>query len=108
MKKIKDTTLRKNSYGQLLKAHFNSQEVEATFISQGLGYHGLGAAWGPIEQHSFRWLDPHADEGLRVPQRPLDSLLQFLLHLLHPADVGPADLEGGNVQNSGNLKFVFQ
>lgn len=70
-----------------MKTHFNGQEVEATFISQSLGYHGLGAAWGPIEQDSFRRLDPHAGEGLRVPQRPLHSLLQFQLHLLHPTDI---------------------
>lgn len=76
-----------------MKTHFNSQEVEATFISQGLGYHGLGAAWWPIEQDSFRRLDPHAGEGLRVPQRPLHGLLQFQLHLLHPAYIWPADLK---------------
>lgn len=88
-----------------MKTHFNSQEVEPTFISQGFGYHGLGAAWGTIEQDSFRWLDPHAGEGLRVHQRPLHGLLQFQLHLLHPAYVRPADLEGGDTAQSGNFEF---
>lgn len=76
----------------IIKTYFNGKEVETTFISQGLGYHGLGAAWGPVEQDSFRWLDPHAGEDLRVPQRPLHGLLQFQLHLLHTTDVQPADL----------------
>lgn len=76
--------------------HFDCQEVEPTFISQGLGDHGLGAAWRPVEQDSFRRLDAHAGEGLGVPQGPLHGLLQFQLHLLHPAHVGPADLNTGN------------
>lgn len=59
------------------RTYFNSQKVEPTFISQGLGYHGLGAAWGPVEQDPFRWLDSHAGEGLRVRQRPLYCLFQF-------------------------------
>lgn len=80
-------------YYSVMKTHFNSQKVEPTFISQSLGYHCLGAAWGPVEQHSFRWLDPHAGEGLRVPQRPLNGLLQFELHLLHPTYIRPANLE---------------
>lgn len=88
----------------MMKTHFNSQKVEPTFISQGLGYHGLGAAWGPIEQDSFRWLDAHAGKGLRVPQRPLHGLLQFQLHLLHPADIRPADLEVGDMIKSGNFQ----
>lgn len=86
-----------------MKTHFNSQEVQSTFISQCLGYHGLGAAWGSIKKDSFRWLDPHAGEGFRVPQRPLHSLLQFQLHLLHPADVWPVDLKGGGKIKSENL-----
>lgn len=84
-----------------MKTHFNSQEVEPTFISQCLCYHGLGAAWGPIQEDSFRWLDPHAGEGLRVPQRPLHGLLQFELHLLHPTYIRPADLDGENTKNKG-------
>ena len=71
----------------VMKTHFNSQKIESAFISQSLGYHGLGAAWGPIEQDSFRWLDAHSGEGLRVPQRPLHSLLQFQLHLCHPTNI---------------------
>lgn len=70
-----------------MKTHFDSEEVEPAFIRQGLGYHGLRAAWGSVEQDSFRWLDPHACEGFGVPQRPLHGLLQFQLHLLHPAYV---------------------
>lgn len=80
-----------------MKTYFNSQKVEPTFISQSLGYHGLGAAWGPVEQYSFRWLDPHAGECLRVPQRPLNGLLQFQLHLLHPTNIWPANLELWNM-----------
>ena len=85
-----------------MKTHFNCQEVEAAFIRQSLGYHGLGAAGRPIEQDSFRRLDPHAGEGLGVPQRPLHGLLQLQLHLLHPADIRPADLEVGEKVESGN------
>lgn len=70
-----------------MRTHFNSQEVEAALIGQGLGDHGLGAARGPVQQDSFRGLDPHTGEGLGVPQGPLHSLLQFQLHILHPTDV---------------------
>lgn len=90
-----------------MKTHFDSKEVEPTFIGQGLGYHGFRAAWGSVEQDSFRWLDPHACEGLRVPERPLHSLLQFQLHFLHPAYVWPADLEGGMRIKSGDWELCF-
>lgn len=69
------------------KTYFNSQEVEAAFIGQGLGDHGLGASRGPVQQDPFRRLDPHTGEGLGVSERPLHRLLQLQLHLLHPAHV---------------------
>lgn len=85
----------------VMKTHLDSQEVEPTLISQGLGYHGLGAARGPVQQDSSRRLDPHAGEGLGVPQGPLHGLLQFQLHLVHPAHIRPADLEGRSGVKSG-------
>lgn len=75
-----------------IKTHFNGQEVEATFIGQGLGYHGLGAARRPIEQDAFRRQNPHAGEGLRMPQGPLHSLLQLQLHVFHASYISPTDL----------------
>lgn len=84
------TSLSNNSI-----TYFNGQKVEPTFVGQSLGYHGLGAAWWSVEQHPLGWLDSHASEGLRVPQRPLNSLLQFQLHLLHAAYIRPANLEKG-------------
>lgn len=79
-----------------MKTHFNSQEVQPTFIGYSLGDHGLGAARGPVQQDSFRWLDAHAGEGLRVFERPLNGLLQLQLYLLHPADIRPTDLDTGD------------
>lgn len=58
-----------------LKTHFNGQEVEAAFIGQGLGYHGLGASRRSVEQNAFGRQDPHACEGLGMPQGPLHGLL---------------------------------
>lgn len=71
----------------MVKTYFNSQKVEPTFISQGFGYHGFGAAWRPIQQDSFWWLDPHAGKGLGVPQGPLHGLFQFQLYLCHPTNI---------------------
>lgn len=83
---------RENSRKNKIKTHFNGQEVEATFISQGLGYHGLGAARRPIEQDAFRGQNPHAGEGLRMTQGPLHGLLQLQLHVFHASYISPADL----------------
>ena len=74
--------------------HLDGQEVEAALVGEGLGDHGLGAARGPVEQDPLGGLDPHAGESLGVPQGPLHGLLQFELHLVHAAHVGPADLLG--------------
>lgn len=86
-------TKKINKTLSIKKTHFNRQEVEPTFISQSLGYHGLGATGRTVEQDSLRWLDPHAGEGLWVPEGPLHSLLQLQLYLLHPTYVRPAHLD---------------
>lgn len=81
---------------RMIKTHFNGQEVEATFIGQGLGYHGLGASGRSVEQNAFGREDPHAGEGLGMPQGPLHGLLQFQLHFFHAGYVRPADLKRKN------------
>lgn len=76
-----------------INTHFNGQEVEAAFVGQGLGYHGLGAARRSVEQDAFGGQDPHAGEGLGMPQGPLHGLLQLQLHFFHAGYVRPADLK---------------
>lgn len=88
-----------------IKTHFNGQEVEATFIGQGLGYHGLGAARRPIEQNAFRGQNPHAGEGLGMPQGPLHGLLQLKLHFFHASYISPADLRRKNFNLQRGEKY---
>ena len=61
-------------------------------VGNSLGEHRLTGTWRAVKKHAARRVDTDLRVKFRVRQRKLDSLSDFLLLDVKPADVGVLDV----------------